>query len=251
MTDSDDDELQALRARAYGPGGDLDAEAVQRLRELEQARKPVSVAADVPVDAETETPPMAEETRPDTEPLGRPREPLLGMLFRRARTLRRSTVITLLAIVAFAVASVVVLTVVQRVQTDPLQAGAEQVARLGLDPSFRVPLVFRGGPNGEVTAVGFQVFHGVRPVVTEGGFFGSGAEEPCLSVYPDDVIEDPESGSFSGPLIGGCAVKGFPAIAQFSSDLEGFPEELLEEFPDSGLQFVYDSANNEVVVFAS
>lgn len=246
-----DDELTALRARVYGPdaAGQPDAESVRRLRELEAARRPAPAVivpepgAVEPLDTAfpSELPPPAVEAR---EPWGR-------VALRWMRGLRRSTVLITLGALAFVVAVAVVLSVVQRVQTDPLKTGAQQVARLGVDASFRVPLLFRGGPNGDVAVEGFQMFRGLRPVVTESGFFVTGSDDPCLSVYPDAIIEDPETESFSGPLMGGCAAGGFPAITQFSSDLEGFPEELLEAYPDSGLQFVYDAVNNEVVVFVS
>lgn len=245
-----DDELSALRARVYGPsaGSQPDAEAVRRLRELEAARRPKPQPVPVSDESATVSEPAPEQT---PEPIVEPPEPRTRALLRWLRGLRRSTVLILVAIAVFIVAIALTLTLVQRVQTDPLQSGAQQVARLGIDPMFRVPVLFRGGANGEVPTQGFQQFQGLRPVVTESGFFGSGTDDPCLSVYPDAIIEDPDSESFSGPLIGGCAAGGFPAIAQFSSDLEGFPEELLETYPDSGLQFVYDRVNNEVVVFVS
>lgn len=243
-----DDELSALRARVYGPdaGTQPDAEAIRRLRDLEAARRPTAQPVSVEV-ADTPEPAMASTV----EPIVEPPEPRTRAVLRWLRGLRRSTVLILVAVTVFIVALAVTLTLVQRVQTDPLQTGAQQVARLGVDPMFRVPVLFRGGANGEVAAQGFQQFQGLRPVVTESGFFGSGTDDPCLSVYPDAIIEDPDTESFSGPLIGGCAVGGFPAIAQFSSDLEGFPEELLEAYPESGLQFVYDRVNNDVVVFVS
>ena len=248
MPDSEmQDELAVLRARVYGPDADLDPAAIRRLQELEDARRPPqqSEAVEVP---EPIAAPHVPEPGPELEPA---REPLARTLASHLRGIRRSTVLILVAVVAFVALVVTSLTLVQRVQSDPLQVGARQVARLGVDGSFRLPDIFRGGVNGDISTQGFQPFLGLRTVVTASGFFGSDSDSPCIAVYPEANIVDPESDSFSGPLIGGCAIGGFAAIAQFSSDLRGFPDELSEAYPDYGFQFVYDRVNHEVVVFAS
>lgn len=239
---TDEEELRILRARVYGPDADVDPEAVRRLQELEAARRP-RIA---PREEQIVVVPIPEEAAVPVEPV----EPLSRELLRRVTSASPSTVIIAVGVVVFAALVVTALALVQRVQADPFEVGAEQVARLGVDTSFRMPDMFRGGPNGDIDAQGFQQFHGLRAVVTGSGFFGAGTNSPCLAVYPDSAIESPEATSFSAPLIGGCQMAGFPAIAQFESDLVGFPEELVEAYPDHGLQFVYDQANNEVVVFA-
>ena len=250
MTFTDDSELDALRQRVYGPhaGAEPDAAAIRRLQQLEAARRPV-----VPEQTASPDPVETVEVAGDAwEPLVEPAEPWGKRLVARLRRARPSTVLIAFGVLAFVTAIALALTLVQRVQADPLQTGAEQVARLGVDSAFPVPILFRGGTNGDGQLQGYQGIWGLRSVVTVGGIFGTGSDEPCLAVYSEADIKDPEINSIDGPLVGGCAVGGFPAVAQFASDLEGFPEELTEAFPDAtGLQFVYDSVNNEVVVFAS
>ena len=242
VTPTTEGELELLRARVFGPDADGDPDAIRRLQELEAARRPVAP----PV---VEEPPVA-PIEPPQEPPAEPVDGLGRTVLRRVLGVRRSTVLILVALVTLVAMVVTALTLVQRVQTDPLQAGAEQVARLGVDSSFRMPDVFRGGDNGDVGAQGFHTFKGLRAVIMERGFFGGPTEEPCMGVYPEANVTNPESDSFDGPVIGGCGMGGFPAIAQFSSELNGFPEELRDAYPGYGFQFVYDTANNEVVVFA-
>ena len=252
---TDEEELRILRARVYGPDADVDPEAIRRLHELEAARRPrVSVAgvtaAGVTVTEEPDSVAVVPISEKATTPV-EPAEPLSREILRRVKNARRSTLLIAVSVIVFVALVIAALTVVQRVQSDPLQSGAEQVARLSVDPSFRTPDMFRGGPNGDIETQGFQQFHGLRAIVTASGFFGARTDSPCMGVYPDSAIESPEANSFSGPLIGGCQMGGFPAIATFASDLDGFPEELVEAYPGYGFQFVYDQANNEVVVFAS
>ncbi|NYF09885.1 hypothetical protein HDC94_001041 [Leifsonia sp. AK011] len=241
---TDEEELSALRVRVYGPNGDSHPDAVRRLQELEAARIRPARLVEQPSEADAPLPPVE---HPDPV---EPQEPLSREILRRLKTARRSTVVVAVAVVVFTAGVMAALTIVQRVQPDPLGTGATQIARLGVDTSFRVPDMFRGGSNGDIPAQGFQQFNGLRPVVMGSGFFGAGTDLPCLGVYPEAAITVPDSSSFSGPLIGGCQVGGFPAVAQFPSGLDGFPEELVDAYPGYGLQFVYDQANNEVVVFA-
>jgi hypothetical protein len=174
---------------------------------------------------------------------------------RRLSTLRRSTVLIALAVVAFVVVILVVLTLVQRVQTDPLQVGAHQVTRLPPDSGYEVPTVFGGssgvGQPGE--AQGYQEFHGMRAVVsTTNAYQGTSTKNLCLSIYVDADVTDPKSNSFSGPIFSGCSAGQFPAMIQFDLRTQELPTELRSAFPPStALQFVYDKAHDEVVVFAS
>jgi hypothetical protein len=138
---SSDDELEDLRKRAYGRQADihLDPDALERLRELEgeHSAKPADARPEVDdlTQAVQSPEPGVDEGATDgvdvpSAPDRRPRPTARAVLvsgIRRLSKLRRSTVVIALAVVAFAVAVVVVLTLVQRVQTDPLQAGASQV----------------------------------------------------------------------------------------------------------------------------
>jgi len=266
MSGVDDDELQALRVRAYGPNADIhrDATALTRLRELEEASRPriehvpddappAELPAKLPVSAETPPAPVDDD---DYDPMGDRLQRVARRVGSwvviaaiRIRRLRRSTVLTALALVVTTAVIVTALVVVERVQTDPLQVGATQVARLPIDPTYRVPAVFAGAGDSDIT--GFQEFYGLRAIVGSQIWFGEGGDI-CFNLYSSADITDPASQSYSGNMMYGCAAGGFPAMIQFKPDTDGFPEELSAAFEDSsGLQFVYDSENNEIVVFAT
>ena len=141
---------------------------------------------------------------------------------------------TVLAIIAAA------LVLVQRVQSDPLQVGAAQIGRLSVDSSYRVPDVFGGGSGPSA----YQEFHGLRAVIY-------GSKNPCLTVFRAADITDPTSDSFSGTAFSGCTAGRFPAMVQFSLD-DSLPTDIRAPFPKTtALQFVYDEAHDEVVVFAT
>jgi len=146
------------------------------------------------------------------------------------------------------------MTLVQRVQTDPLQAGASQIARLSTESGYLVPAIFGGpGIGHDQDAQAFQGFHGLREIVTT---TNSGeANQPtniCLSVYPETEITDPTSTSFSGQFFSACAAGRFPATVQFDLRTQGLSASLRQELaPWNALQFVYDTKHDEVVVFAS
>lgn len=253
MSGAVDQELQALRRRAYGPDADIqrDPVALERLRELEAAAQPERepVVEEIPE-------PAAEIERPDA-PAARPRQRLrraavLGRLgLRRLARVRRSTVLIALGLAVAVSASVVVLTLVQRVQSDPLQVGAEQVARLSPDSSMEVPGVF-AGPGREGSVQAFQEFHGLRALVSDGGVFGTGENDMCLTVFSAEALESATDNSFSGFARSGCEANAFPAMTQFSVAVQEAPAALGSAFPgDAALQFVYDGEHNEVVVFLS
>jgi hypothetical protein len=126
------------------------------------------------------------------------------------------------------------------------------VARLAVDPSFEAPEFFaRAGGSG--TLQGFDEFHGLQAIVsTGGGIFSRSENDECLTISAAAVEEEPSPNSFSGLLVGGCSAGDFPAMTQFRTDMPELPEEVVSAFPDTvALQFVYDSANHEVVVFAT
>lgn len=142
------------------------------------------------------------------------------------------------------------LTLVQRVQDDPLEAGAEQVARLSIDQSYDIPQFFENWA-GERGMAGFHEFYGLRPVVAyeTGNALAGGDREDCLDVFSAaDMQQDSEG--FSGLLVIGCSSGGFPAAIEFSTAAPSVPEELISAFPDAtAFQLVLDSDNSEVVVF--
>lgn len=246
MTLANDDELQALRRRAYGPNTDihLDPHALERLRELEgvvREQHPVSSAdssgsgrapVEQPLPIEDETEPSAKES------------------LRPMMRVRRSSLLIVLGVAVVSTILAGALVLVQLSQTDPLQVGTKQIARLSVDPAFKIsPFFFGTTFSRDLQAQGFQEFNGLRTVVTVG--YGGGSNDACLNIYPSAVATDPKASSFAGQLRVGCAAGMFPAIVQFRVDAAGLPADLRSAFPKSAaLQFVYDSAHNEVVVFA-
>lgn len=262
-------ELEELRRRAYGPDPErLDQEELERLRQLEQARKPARVPnadlhrAELPsAELHHEPPPLLPTTTVLLEetPDAPPREWLraLGRAVRwsltRASRIRRSTVVVVLSVAAVAAVVITSLVVVERVQSDPLGAGAQQVARLSIDSSFDIPEFYKVTEAEGGTVDGFDEFHGMTSVVTTGGFsyLSGGRDSVCLNVYSTQDMA-PDSNSFSGLLLGGCTAGGFPAMAQFDLGAQAVPGELRSAMAQlTALQFVYDSTHREVVVFAT
>ncbi len=252
MTAMPDHELEELRKRAYGPSSDihLDPGAVQRLRDLEEAvRPPAPPRAPVEPTAPIVVPEVLEEHAP----AGPSRWMLLfAGLWRWMRGVRRSTWLISLGAAALAAVLATTLVVVQRVQSDPLLTGAQQVARLSLDTGYETPPFFLGYPANEGADLPiYQEFHGLRAAITTGGLYGGSPDGVCLVVFSEADADASTENSFSGALRFGCNAGAFPALTQFNADDQQLPEQLGAAFPDStGLQFVYDAAHNEVVVFA-
>ncbi len=88
--------------------------------------------------------------------------------------------------------AVTALVVVQRVQTDPLQTGATQVARLSADPSFEVPSVLTPGVTSGTT--GYAEYEGFR-VATYASFDASADAAKCMTVWQPDLLDVSAAGS--------------------------------------------------------
>ncbi len=266
MTDPDQDEFVALRRRAYARGADihLDPASLARLDELENANRPVadeSVGAD---EAPTESPPAVTEpaagSTPDDSPptpwwvaAARHAVPLLERAGRRLRGLRRSTVLIALGTVLTLAALLTTLVVVQRVQTDPLQVGAVQVARLAVDGGYENPFPdFLDPTESDREIRGYQEFHGLRVITGLNAFFSpylDPRENDCMVVYVVSTLDVGGEG-FGGTIFSGCGAGDFPAIVQLPLDQAELPDDLAAAYPDArGVQFVYDRENDEVVVF--
>jgi len=145
-----------------------------------------------------------------------------------------------------AAAAIVALTLVQRVQTDPLQVGASQVARLPADSEFEAPAVF--SPDRTREMLGYRDFYGVRAVIQ--GPSDTGSDE-CMTIYQPELLAVSDGGySYSGPqLLTACAAGAFPAAVAFTVT-EELPEPLRDAYPvGTSLQFVYDRSNDEIVIF--
>lgn len=266
MGATENDELRGLQARAYGPRADIrdDFPAQVRLRELEHARRPVAPqllgavmppappADPIDVSGREEEPHIVddEQERPVHEFLRRLARLAVAVGDRLARV-RRSTVLIVLGLVVIASVIAAALILVERVQPDPLQTGADQVARLPIDPGYQVPFLFQHITAEGDAAQAFDEFHGLRAVVAAGGLLGSGAEDDCLIVFLAADGENPNQGAFLGQIRDGCAAGPFPAMTQLMVDEEGIPDELQSAFPGpTALQFVYDKSNQQIVIYA-
>lgn len=266
MTDPDQDELVALRRRAYARDADihLDPASLARLDELENARRPLVEEVSVP-EAAAERPaavePVASDAGPEDPPpvpwwiaAARWLRPRVVRFGRWLRGLRRSTVLIALGAALIVATLMTVLTVVQRVQTDPLQLGAVQIARLSVDGGFESPFPDSFTPPGSGGEIrGYQTFHGIRALTGLRGFFSpysTDSATDCLVIYVESTLQV-QDGGFSGSLYSACPAGGFPPIVQLPLDFSELPDELAAAYPDArGVQFVYDSENHEVVVFA-
>jgi len=266
MGATQDDELRGLQARAYGPNAEIrhDFPAQVRLQELEDARRqlaPPLLNAAMPPERTVDPIDVSgseeeshvvddEQERPNNEFLKRLARGFLAVGGRLARVRRATVLIALgLAVVASVIAAALIL--VERVQPDPLQTGANQVARLSIDPSYQVPGMFQQLAAEDDAVRAYQEFYGLRAVVAAGGWFSGGAEGECLNVFLDADGENSDSNSFSGQIRGGCVAGPFPAMTQLMADDEGLPDELASAFPGpTALQFVYDKANQEIVIYA-
>lgn len=265
MTDPDQDELVALRRRAYARDADihLDPASLARLDELENARRPLVEEVSVP-EAAAERPaavePVASDAGPEDPPpvpwwiaAARWLRPRVVRFGRWLRGLRRSTVLIALGAALIVATLMTVLMVVQRVQTDPLQLGAVQIARLSVDGGYENPFPDVFGPQGSGHEIrGYQAFHGLRAITGLQGFspYSAESDADCLVIYVESSFHV-QDGGFSGSLYSACAAGGFPPIVQLPIDYLELPAELAAAYPHArGVQFVYDSENHEVVVFA-
>ncbi|MGV8880645.1 MAG: hypothetical protein ACOH19_00670 [Rhodoglobus sp.] len=260
MTDENRDEFEVLRRRAYGPHPDihLDPQALARLRELENSRRPLNPAPRGDHERVSSEPPRAavvevivDEPDPgENDERARINWSWARELFTSLLKVRRSTALIILSAAVVVILAMTALTLVQRVQADPLQVGAEQIARLSVDSSYEIPQILALSAEGNETQA-FQDFYGLRTVAgfgTAGWFFSTGTGD-CLSVISAADVHPDESFS-DGLLTSGCAAGGFPAATQFEIDAHGVPEELRSAFPDSSaFQFVLDADNREIVVF--
>jgi len=266
MGASQDDELRGLQERAYGPKADIrhDFPAQVRLQELEDARRqrapqflnaampPGRTVDSIDVPSSEEESPLVddEQERPNHEFLRRLARRALAVGGRLARV-RRANVLIALGVVVVVSVIAAALILVERVQPDPLQTGAEQVARLSIDSSYQVPGMFQQIAAEDNAVQAYQEFYGLRAVVVAGGWFSGGEEGEFLNVFLATDGESSGSTSFSGQIRGGCVAGPFPAMTQLMADDEGLPDELASAFPGpTALQFVYDKANQEIVIYA-
>ncbi len=239
MSTDDLAELQALRARAYGPAADIadDAAALERLNELERAARRAE-HPEPQLDPESAEPDpgavllaefAAEAPEPDADSAVEPEPP-------RTRRRRWPWVAAGWA-VSLVLACVATAWLTARAPLVPLEVGAAapQIASLRADPEGEVPGFF--GPGGD--AVVYEDFFGLR--VVSGVDWGSPTGE-CLIVFdPERLIETSGGWSYEAQIFNGCAAGPFPATVEVTNALDDAPAALVEAFGDDlALQFVLD-----------
>jgi hypothetical protein len=243
-------ELNALRARAYGPGGDLsdDPSGLRRLGDLEELARaqaaPTSVAGDTVavVGAETEeTPSAVVEAEPDASAFAGGAEDAPAELPEaRPRlwwTRRRIAVMWVASLaVAILVASTVSAAFTYRLQADP-----REVAVLQVDAAAEWPDFF-----GDQEGLIFAEFFGLRALVQETVVSGTSLSA-CLQVADKSILDADLQQGFPGPYYGGsCGAGAFAPTASLLVE-QSAPDELRERFQEgTSLQFVM--RGSEVVV---
>lgn len=244
------DELRALRQRAYGPNADVAdvAAALLRLRELETDDQPVNAA--LQDGGERPSLPPSDDQQPlltpDLVPLAKPRRAAL-----RWRTPLLWAASVLVAVLVTALGTAVISNaVIQRVQVDPQGVGATQVTRLSQDPDIEIPIFFTGGKGTEAQA--FTRFSGLQVLLLSGDRWGPGGnDDKCILVTQVADFLTATEDSYIGQTFAGCAANAFPATVEIrvTGDM---PAELREAYPEgTALQFVFDKAGSDVVVFTS
>lgn len=265
MDTATDQELRALRARAYGPMADIDKDpvALRRLQQLEAMQhaatsgggstaSPAAVEPEGVRDPEPATagwdrafqvfdptpsaPSDGDSSAPEATPdEPAPRRPLWPASF-------GSRVVWAAAIAASAAIASAITYGLVSVTPVAASAGAPQIATLEPLPGAAIPPGWMGaGPSSAV----FE-FYGLTLVETVGGYgFGAGGTN-CLLVIGSNQLPDPDdydssSGwSLDGPMYSGCAVGVFPSTVEVPLDGTS-PKELTTRFPSGkALQFVFD-----------
>lgn len=249
MDDGLREELRRLRARAYGPGADIDTDpaAYARLTVLEELERSERAAPAAAPPAPPAAGPVAPLARTDVAPEtdgeddedddDDPRPGERAPLVRSRRTLWIWA--ASLAVVA-AVASAATTAGVGFVPVSTSR-GAPQVATLTEDPGTQTPAIF-GQRTGDERA--FADFYGVTAFVGTAQIDASENRSPCLYLLDTDEVGQDGGNGFRGNFVyGGCGAGIFPATVQFVV-ADGMPAEFIARFPiGTSVQFVYDGDN--------
>ncbi|PVE79421.1 hypothetical protein [Microbacterium testaceum] len=242
MDDGARDELERLRARAYGPDADLadDPVAWDRLRELEEQ---VRFAAIAPPPAPASVPPAGPVASTDPEiedddDVGADEPPRRRRLPVRSRRGVWAWAVSLAAVTALASAATAL-----GVSFVPVAgaAVAPQVGTLTPDPGADIPAVF-GQRTGSERA--FQDYFGVTAYVALARTDSTDTRNPCLYLLDSGEVGRDDGRAPGGNFVyGGCGAGVFPATVEFVV-AEGMPPAFVERFPiGTSVQFVYDGEN--------
>lgn len=257
------DELQELRARAYGPGADIeqDAAALRRLHELEtQSRAatdaaagataaeppspaPIVVRAEAPIEAPVPAPgvpttPAAAKSSPEEpEPATTAAADLVPP--KKRRLSRGIKVLWALSVAASAAAAAAITFGLTYIAPVNVSSGAEQIATLQPVPAIPIPPGWMGaGPSSRVWQ-----FNGLTLFETSGGFYGPTGTD-CIAAAATETIPEadstPDSWTYNGMMYSACRVGDFPTSLELPVDSSS-PDDIRAQFPeDSALQFVLE-----------
>lgn len=251
--DAAEEELRALRARAYGPNPDIadDAAALSRLQELESLRTASRSTMTGP-DAAAAAP-HPEVSDPDVEPgpefaalFPAPVEPTASsegvadpQLAAGPKRYRRRTLWFASATAAALAAGVTY----GAVSFLPVSAssGSPQIATLEPTTGIEVP----GGFIGAIEDSPVFEFYGLTFFLSSGFNAPSTPDAACLTAVTTDQIptaEDVTEGSWSvdGYIYSGCEAGAFPATVEVPINSEA-PARLKARYPEAtAFQFVLD-----------
>jgi hypothetical protein len=274
MSTAADEELRALRARAYGPTADIenDPAALRRLQQLEAMRQSRdAVGEDVASVPQTEAVRPPEPVSPVQSGRGATRsgsgvpderDDVLDVLAGTVAeppaqvapkeeaaerlaawfTVRTTRILWVVAIMAAAAVAAAVTFALVKISPVASSSGAPQIATLESTSNLEIPAGWMGaGPSSAV----FD-FYGLALVESAGGYYNGSVGSNCLTVFRADQVpakdefDVSEGWSYDGPMYTGCAVGTFPATVEVPFDSNA-PKELSERFPSgTALQFVYD-----------
>lgn len=281
MDDGADDELQRLRARAYGPDADIDGDpdAMARLAELERLRQPdppdtapgasqpaprhpldVTAGTDGRVVAGTDgrtdaagPAPSAEpgaggeasREKPEVEAASEDAATADPRAVRRQRWKRRAGWGASIAatVLVTAAATTAVTFPLTPLSPVPRDVDVQQVATLLVDEDFVIPSAF-GEDLGE--AYGFEPFAGLRAITVERGWANPGTDG-CLIVVSDRLGRGGQE-YVEGPLYFGCSAGPFPSAVNLRVTPDS-PRGLRDAYPEgTSLQFLHDGSRIAVFV---
>jgi hypothetical protein len=207
MDDNSLDELQRLRARAYGPSADIthDVAALRRLRELETTARPSS-EADVPPDWSDQPQPAPNPAVSTACTFVARVPPPVPAVPRRVRLLWVSSVVAAAVLAAFITYAV---TSIRPIDT---ASGAQHVATLSSSP---IDPILVGWLGADTTSHMYDYF-GYTIFETVGVFAASSSA--CLTVIRTDHLPkeeiDSSNWSFDGPMYMGCEVGLSPPLSR-------------------------------------
>jgi hypothetical protein len=251
------DELQELRARAYGPAADIeqDPAALRRLHELEsRSREWTDAETDAPAVAEPSPAPIVVRVAASTDepspppipqrPAATPAEAESAVTTstkrpKERRLSRGVKILWALSVAASAAAAAAITFGLTYIAPVNVSSGAEQIATLEPTSAIELPAGWMGaGASSRVWD-----YYGLSLFETTGGYYGP-MGTGCFAAVVTERIPDPEttvdSWSYDGMMYSGCRMGDFPATVELPVDSSS-PEAIRAQFPeDSVLQFVLD-----------